>query len=63
MSQRTYLVRTNCEYSLEVEASDPQEAMELASKVDYEHWNQAWACYEAEWDEDDPVTGEPCSDG
>ncbi len=47
-----FLVRTNCEYSIEVIADSADEAMELASDIDYEHWNQAWATYEAEWDEE-----------
>jgi len=46
---RRFLVRTSCEYSVEIEAADPQEAIEKAGEIDFErHWTQAWAPFEAE---------------
>jgi len=45
----TFLVRTNCEYSIEIEAGSREEAVEKAGHIDYEkHWTQAWAPMEAE---------------
>ena len=46
---RKYLVRTNCEYSLVVEARSAVEATQAAAKIPYETWEQAWAPYEAEY--------------
>ena len=43
-----FIVRTNCEYSLEVEAETPEKAMEKAQTQDIATWNQAWAPAEAE---------------
>ena len=48
---RRFLIRTNCEYSLEVEARDADEAMSMADKIDVGEWNQAWASVEAEKNE------------
>ena len=46
-----YVVRTNCEYSLEIEAASEEEALHQADKIDVEYWAQAWAPYEAELEE------------
>jgi hypothetical protein len=43
-----YLIRKNCEYSLEVEADDVVKATEKAEAVASPSWNQAWSPYEAE---------------
>jgi len=63
--QKTYavLVRTNCEYSLEVEvrALDMDDAGEKAvtkaEKIPYAQWNQAWAPFEAEQEGGTEVRG------
>lgn len=47
----TYLVRTNCEYSLEVEARSKDEALALAGQKAVSSWGQAWAPMEI--DDDD----------
>jgi len=44
-----FLVRTNCEYSIEVEAEDEEAAVLAAGKIPVETWpHQAWAVGEAE---------------
>ena len=45
---RRFLVRIHCEYSLQVEAADAEEAMKKAEKIDLSEWAQAWAETEAE---------------
>lgn len=46
---KTFLVRTNVEYSIEIEADSAEEAVEKAGHIDFEeHWTQAWAPMEAE---------------
>jgi len=45
-----FIVRTNCEYSIEVEADNENEAMSKADKIDVATWTQAWAPYEVEED-------------
>ncbi len=46
---KRFLVRTNCEYSVEVEAASAEEALEKAGDLDFEqHWTQAWAPMEVE---------------
>ena len=50
---KKYLVRDNCEYSLEVEAESAEKAMELASKIPHSDWSQAWAPREVEEPEDE----------
>lgn len=47
-----YLVRTNCEYSIEIEAASADEVMEKAQAIDVEEWGKAWAEVEAEELED-----------
>lgn len=49
-----FLVRTNCEYSIEIEAANADEAIEKAQAIDVEEWSQAWADVEAEELEDGP---------
>lgn len=50
---KRFLVRTSCEYSIEIEAANADEAMEKASHIDFDqHWTQAWAPFEV--DEDYP---------
>jgi hypothetical protein len=44
----TYLVRTNCEYSIQVDADNEEHACDLAAQIPYGEWGQAWAPYEAE---------------
>jgi len=43
-----FIVRLNCEYSIEIEAEDADGAMDKASEVDCADWNQAWSVIEAE---------------
>lgn len=43
-----FVVRTNCEYSIEVEADNADEAMAKADKIDVADWQQAWAPFEAD---------------
>ncbi|MEW6048299.1 MAG: hypothetical protein AB1609_17790 [Bacillota bacterium] len=43
-----YLVRTNCEHSIVIEAASADEAMEKAQAIDVDSWSQAWAVVEAE---------------
>ncbi len=43
-----YLVRTNCEYSILIEADDEDQAMEKAGHIEYKLWQEAWAPFEAE---------------
>lgn len=45
-----YTVRTNCEYSITIEAASAGSAEQLASKIDLAEWDQAWAPIEAEED-------------
>lgn len=46
---KAYVVRTNCEFSIEIEAKSAEEAVEKAEHIDFElHWSQAWAPMEAE---------------
>ena len=46
---KRFLVRTNCEYSIEIEAATADDAIEKAGHLDFEqHWTQAWAPMEAE---------------
>lgn len=40
---KRYLVRTNCELSIVVEASSEQEALKAAEQFDWADWDQAWA--------------------
>ena len=43
-----FLVRTNCEYSIEVYAPTEEVAKDIAEQTPLSHWSQAWAPYEAE---------------
>ncbi len=45
-----FIVRTNCEYSMAVDATSAEEALKKAEKVDVKEWGQAWAPMEAERD-------------
>jgi len=46
---KRFLVRANCEYSIEVEAADAEEALEKASHIDFDqHWTHAWAPMEVD---------------
>lgn len=45
-----YLVRKNCEYSLEVEAENPDKALEEAGRHALEKWIEAWSPSEVEVD-------------
>ena len=46
---KRWLVRVNCEYSIEIEAPNADEAIEKAGHIDFEqHWIQAWSDFEAE---------------
>jgi hypothetical protein len=47
--RKTFLVRANCEFSIEIEAKNAEEAIEKAGHLDFEkHWTWAWAPMEAE---------------
>lgn len=52
---KMFLVRANCEYTLEVEASSADEAIAEANKIPKPEWSQAWCEDEAEEEEDDPM--------
>ena len=43
-----YLVRVNCEYSIEIEAESSDEAVDKAQNIDLVKWDQAWSGVEAE---------------
>jgi len=45
-----YLIRHNCEYTQEVEAETPEEAIKIAGFPDTDGWTQAWAPAEVEED-------------
>ncbi len=45
---RSFLVRQNCEYSIEVEAVDEEDACSQANAVPISDWGQAWSSMEAE---------------
>lgn len=47
-----FLVRRNCEYSIEIMASDADEAMNKAGKVPDDQWGQAWSDWETECDDE-----------
>lgn len=50
---KRFLVRTSCEYSIEIDAADAKEAIKKASQLDFEeHWALDWAPFEI--DEDYP---------
>lgn len=50
---KTYLVRRNCEFSVEVEAEDEDAAIAAATALPDEDWQQAWSEAEVEWDEEE----------
>lgn len=43
-----FQVRTNCEYILEIEANNEEEALKKAELVSLDNWEHSWASYEAE---------------
>ncbi len=43
-----FLVRTNCELSITVEAGTADEAMDRADKIPYDEWDKDWSPFEAE---------------
>ncbi len=46
---RRWRIRTNCEYTIEIEAADAEEAIEKAGHVDFDqHWIRAWAPMEVD---------------
>lgn len=55
--EKVFLVRKNCEYSVQVLAKDEDEAMEKAAKLPSSSWSEAWSPFEAE--EDDVVPEPP----
>ena len=48
VQKKTFIVRTNCEYAIEIEAETEEDAMKEAEKIPVNEWGQAWAPYEAE---------------
>ena len=46
--QKRFLIRTNCEYSIEIKAADADKALKKADKIELAEWSQAWADTEAE---------------
>jgi len=40
---RTYIVRTNCEHSIAIEAESADQAIAKAREIDVAEWGQAWA--------------------
>ena len=53
---RRFMVRTNCEFSLVVEAENEEGAFNKASEQDAFTWSQAWAPMEAEPTDDEVET-------
>ena len=56
---KRYIVRTNCEYSLEIEAKDVRDAIQKARESfcdDPDEWNESWSPFDAEEESlcDDP---------
>jgi len=49
LGDKRYLVRLNCEYSIEMQGDDPQMAMAKAQKIDVASWITAWSPIEAEF--------------
>ena len=49
-----FIVRLNCEYSLDVDAEDMDDAIAQANEIDCSEWSQSWSCIEAE---EEPVDG------
>ncbi len=46
---KKYVVRTNCEYSIFVEAKNPEEAKEKAAEIAYDEWDgHSWSEYEVD---------------
>jgi hypothetical protein len=46
---KPFLIRQNCEYSIEIEAADAEEAIEKAGHIDFDqHWTQAWSPMEVD---------------
>ncbi len=46
---KRFLIRANCEFSIEVEAADAEEAIEKAGHIDFDqHWTHAWAPLEVD---------------
>ena len=43
-----YLIRRNCEYSLEIEADSEDEAFAQAEKAKDSEWSEAWSGLEIE---------------
>lgn len=48
MTEIRYLVRTNCEYSIEVDAASEKDALRKTEAIDFNEWAQAWSPLEAE---------------
>lgn len=43
---KTYLARLNCEYTIEVEAETPEDAIKKAEQIETDDWGQAWSTIE-----------------
>ena len=41
-------IRKNCEYIIEIDAENADDAMDQANKLDLDGWDQAWSGIEAE---------------
>ena len=49
VSPRRYLVRTNCEYAIVIEATSPDAALAEAEHLDFDkHWEKSWSEFEVE---------------
>lgn len=46
--KRTFMVRMNCEYSIEIKAADEEEATDKANRIPPDDWTYAWSETEAE---------------
>lgn len=40
---KSFLVRTNCEYSKVIEAETAEEALKIAETIETKAWDKAWA--------------------
>ena len=46
--RKSFVVRTNGEYSISIEAADKEEALKRAEAIPVAEWDVAWSEYEAE---------------
>lgn len=47
----TFIIRANCEYSIEIKAETEDAAIEKAQDIDIQTWNMSWSVMEIEEDD------------